>query len=159
MNVEEWKKETANRSSRILGHYFAEACPCRFPRFVYWVTKDHRKGTDPVQNNLILVCRYYRAENLVAAVDMADSEAGGWDCPICGSKWLDLCEEKSKLTYAHRLVLRQDMRRDVLVRQDVPPAVLTTSDFDSIEAWERFMTGHSPWPNNVLQPTREGARG
>jgi hypothetical protein len=158
MNIQDLKKETANRSSRILGYYFEKAC-CRFPRFVYWVTKEHRNGTDPIQNNLILVCRYYRAENLVAAVDMADSQAGGWDCPICGSKWLDLCEEKGNLNYAHRFVLDQDRRRDALMSQGVPTTVLTTSDFDSIEEWERFMTGHSESPNNALQPTCEDARG
>jgi hypothetical protein len=158
MSIQALKQQAVNCSARILRHYFADACPCRFPRFVYWVTKEHVKATDPTQNCLILVCRHLPADNLVAAVDMADSESGGWTCSACGSLWLDLCEEKSNLNYAHRFVLREDLRRGSLVDQHVPSAILTASDFSNMQEWEHFMIGNSESPNKAFQRTLEDPR-
>lgn len=131
--VAEW----VERNLRILGIYNQNACPCRFPRFVYWVTKEQHPGTDPLQNWLILSVLHQSEADVAAAVWRNDSAGGCWQCPTCGTKWLDVCIEKGNLNYAHRFVV-QNTAPSPSVEQSVPEQRLSGSDFNGPQ-WEAFM--------------------
>jgi hypothetical protein len=134
----QWRRDLTQRSWRILDRYYTHACPCRMPRFVYWVTKE-QVNTDPLQNNLIAACQHYTSRDIEAAAAYDDSDGGMWSCPSCGSSWYDLCHEKSALNYAHRLKFSGTSLPETLIKQDVPPRVLTGSDFPTLDLWEQFM--------------------
>jgi len=137
-NVDEWLAEAVSRNMRILQRYFAHACPCRFPRFVYWVTKPHGRGTDPLQNMLVVTCRHFGQADVAAAVRHDDS-GGMWACPNCKTTWLDVCHEKSNLNYQHRFQLSTPSKLPPFVNQTVPTTEPEFSYEHRAEQWEAFM--------------------
>jgi hypothetical protein len=138
MTVERWLADAVQRNTRILDTYFKQACPCRIPRFVYWVTKEHSHGTDPLQNLMILTCRYYGAGNAIEEVARNDSEGGTWNCPTCSTMWLDYCHERSMLNYEHRFKPAAALP-EPFIAQEPPSREPQFSRSKRAEEWEKFM--------------------
>lgn len=137
-SIDEWFTEAISRNMRILQRYFAHACPCQFPRFVYWVTKPHARGVDPLQSMLVVTCRHFGQADIVAAV-RHDDGSGMWTCPRCKTKWLDVCIERSNLNYEHRFKLSAPSDLPAFVNQTVPATEPQFSYEHRAEEWEAFM--------------------
>jgi hypothetical protein len=139
---DQWIAEAVERNIRILGRYFKCACPCQFPRFIYWVTKDHGRGTDPLQNMMIVTCRHYGETNIVQEV-ARDEDSGMWVCPKCETRWLDICHERSNLNFEHRFQ-PQDALPQPYIQQAIPPTVPVFSYERRAQEWEAFMLDGVP---------------
>ncbi|MBN2517406.1 MAG: hypothetical protein JXB14_01020 [Candidatus Altiarchaeota archaeon] len=162
----------------ILKFYFSEGCPCRYPRFSYWVSKSNgpvryksfknsaeipykeQFWMDEVQGMLIEECLYNKH---VQTSEWREGEEGFYrkvHCKVCGSDWVFMAEEWRMGAYAAnlfpvRLKVKQDLGAKAPREFLCSDYVFRTAGYKprksmimNREEWKRFMTEKAGKPKN-----------
>lgn len=131
----------------VLNSYLqTHACPCAWPQFIYWVSKEHPAGSyDPIQNLLVEA-----ALALPTFTQSPPAEPQYWleaeaRCSVCGVRWLYFCEEWRMLGFHKQLVPVDGQGSALPVDLPCPPGEMPgLNNAERLDAWVRFMQSDLP---------------
>lgn len=156
MNQDQLRKQIEEQRKIVKevleGHLALFECPCDWPQFVYWVSKEQGPGwQDGIQNDLVeiaLELPFYRSDPPSQPEYWLASEVS---CEHCGARWKHYSIEWRMLAFQKKLI-RTD--KDDPGISEFPDLLISTSIFATvghqpgpeiprltIEEWVQFMKG------------------